>query len=79
MEITQNITLINQLDDKYIISQTRTMRAFRLQGASRFQLGLWNEILWWSPETSLKAFKMFSTWKKLPERLSSDYKAGLRA
>lgn len=26
MEITQNIILINQLDDKYIISQTRTMR-----------------------------------------------------
>lgn len=45
MEITQNIALINQLDDKYIISQTRTMRALRLQGASRFQLGLWNNIL----------------------------------
>lgn len=29
MEITQNIVLINQLDDKYIISQTRTMRALR--------------------------------------------------
>lgn len=56
MKITQNIILINQLDDKYIISQTRTMRAL---GASRFQLGSRNS----SFDEDLKSWDVYMSFE----------------